>query len=114
MGLSDPGHTPARCGAAGVISLSAVLGDPIPIVDALILAGKSTKTRTNWSSQRTIRVFPQPRAGLGVSGLIAAVLQHLQFLQRDEAAIHHSVKNRQKLIDLLFRIHDFNNQGQIQ
>jgi hypothetical protein len=29
-------------------AFSAVLGDPIPIVDASILAGKSTKTRTNW------------------------------------------------------------------
>ena len=47
-GLAYSRHTPVRCGAAGVISLLGGFGGPIPILDALILAGKSTKTITNW------------------------------------------------------------------
>jgi hypothetical protein len=35
-------------------AFSAVLGDPIPILDALILAGKSTKTKRTGSHQKLI------------------------------------------------------------
>ena len=95
-------------------AFSAVLGDPIPILGASILAGKLTKTRTNWFPSKLIFVFLRPCALLGVCRLVTAVLQHLEFLQGDEAAIHHSVKNGQEFIDLLFGIHDFDHQGQIQ
>jgi hypothetical protein len=51
---------------------------------------------------------------LGIGGLVVAVLQHLQFLQRDEAAIHHPIENGQEFVDLGFGIHDFDHQGQIE
>jgi hypothetical protein len=97
-------------------AFSAVLGDPIPILSTLILAGKSTKTRTNWYwfPSKLIFVCRRPCALLGAGRLVTAVLQHLDFLERDEAAIHHSVEHGQEFIDLLFGIHDFDHQGQIQ
>ena len=104
--------TPAFSTRQESSAFSAVLGDPIPILGALILAGKPKNELV--PIKKTIRLFPQPRVWLGISSLIKAVLQDLQFLQRDEAAIHHAVKNGQKLIYLLFRIHDFDDQWQIQ
>ena len=96
-------------------AFSAVSGDPIPIVNTFDLSREINEDKNEpVPIKKTIRVFPQSRAWLGVSGLIVAVLQHLQFLQRDEAAIHHSVKNGQEFIDFFLGIHDFDHQGQVQ
>ena len=92
---------------------SAVLGDPIP-VGCLNLSREINEDKNELAPNKSrSAVLMQLYAGLGVCHLITTVLQHLELLQRDEAAIHHPVKNRQKLIDLLFGIHDFNDQGQI-
>ena len=108
-------HTPARSGAAGVISLLGGFGGPHPHFGRFDLSRETNENKNELVPiKKTIRLFPQPRVWLGISSLIKAVLQDLQFLQRDEAAIHHSVKNGQKLIYLLFRIHDFDDQWQIQ
>src|ERR1700722_2655286 len=55
IGIQDT--PPARLGAAGVISLPGGFGGPHPHLGTLILAGQSTKTRTNWFHQKVIRLF---------------------------------------------------------
>ena len=95
--------------ARRVISRLGGFGGPRPHCGRFDL-GRATyedKERTG-SNQKTIRWCLQPRARLSVSGLVKTILKHLQLLQGNEATIHHSVKNGQKLIDPLFRVHDFN------
>lgn len=91
---------------------SAIVGDSIPIFEYVHLSREIDENKRGLTPglQKFLATSP---AGLGISRFIIAVLQHLQFLQRDETAIHHSVKDWQKFINLLFGIHDFDDQGQI-
>ena len=44
---------------------------------------------------------------------LPTVLQHLDLLQRDEAFRHHLVEDRKQAVDLLLRVHDLDDDGQV-
>jgi hypothetical protein len=96
------------------ISLLGGLGGPHPHFQCFDLSRENNQDKNDLVPIKADFARLRPCALLGAGRLVTAVLQHLDFLQRDEAAIHHSVENRQEFIDLLFGIHDFDHQGQIQ
>jgi hypothetical protein len=103
LACSNPRHTPARCGAAGVISLLGGFGGPHPHCGCFDLSREINEDKNELVPIKTSPlVFPRPYVWSGIGGFILAVLQHLEFLQRDQTTIHHVVKNRQEFVDLLF------------
>src|ERR1700681_3227561 len=101
-------------------AFSAVLGDPIPVLDISILTEKSTKTRINWFQSSTrhqiaFRASPEPRFRPHLLIVfVLAVLQHLDFLKRNEPAAYHLFEHRQQFPDFFLTIHDLNDQGQVR
>jgi hypothetical protein len=124
LAFADSKHTPARCGAAGVISLLGGFGGPHPHCRCFDLSREIDENKRGLEAgeaprlmRRTIKLMGRSwcaPAGLGIGGLVVAVLQHLQFFQRDEAAIHHPIENGQEFVDLGFGIHDLDHQRQIE
>src|SRR5882724_772481 len=54
-----------------------------------------------------------PASSLSSGFAVLAVLQHLHLLQRDQAAAHHAVEDRQELVDLLLALDDLDDDRQV-
>ena len=86
--------------------LDAPLGAPLPVLSSVRILAMASR-RLARASARAARSLTYR------SRLCLAVLQNLHLLDGDETARHHAVEHGQEGIDLLLRVHDFDDDRQI-